>query len=116
MTTVSIHHRCYQWQTEREITFLVIVTLTCLAKLSDVDLIQKFYFLSHSVEANEIRNGLLNFHELLTEWVVNETADLAKQAQRETTVITLPAVCATEVLVLKIPALYIFAEHVSAHF
>lgn len=81
-----------------------------------MDLIQKFYFLSHSVEANEIRNGLLNFHELLTEWVVNETADLAKQAQHETTVITLPAVCATEALVLKIPALYIFAEHVSAHF
>lgn len=74
-------------------------------------LIQKFP--SHSEEANEIRNELLNFHELMTEWVVNETADLAKQAQHETTVMKLPAVCAVEVLVLKIPALYIFAEHLA---
>lgn len=37
-------------------------------------------------------NVLLSLHELLSEWVVNATVDLAKQAQREMTVITLPAV------------------------
>lgn len=41
---------------------------------------------------NKIRNVLLNLHELLSEWVVNATADLAKQTQREMTVIMLPAV------------------------
>lgn len=35
---------------------------------------------------------LLNLHELLSEWVVNATADVAKQAQREMAVIMLPAV------------------------
>lgn len=41
---------------------------------------------------NKIRNELLNLHALLAEWAVNATADLAKQAQHETTVIMLPAV------------------------
>lgn len=60
--------------------------------------------MSYSEKPNEIRNGLLNLHELLTEWVVNENADLAKQAQRDTTVITLPAgfqLCVLEVWSLK---------------